>query len=993
MRILQIRFKNLNSLAGEWLIDLAHPDFAASGIFAITGPTGAGKTTILDAICLALYGRTPRLGKITRSGNEIMSRQLGECFAEAAFETQAGRFRCHWSQHRARKKPGGVLQAPKHEIADADSGKILGEKIIDVAEHIETVTGMDFDRFTRSMLLAQGGFAAFLAASPDERAPILEQITGTEIYSRISIRVHEIRSEVRKKLEVLEVELAGMELLTGEDEQQLRGTLDLKAGEEVWLIERIDAGTAAAAWLDRMTLLESELKKLEEDNQNLQARRKAFQPEQEKLARAERALELAGEYAALVSLRGEQKSDLRSIEELRRTLPEIEKQAGRSEEALKLAGRNLEQKKADLKEAQPILRKVRDLDLKLLEKEAPIKAAEGSIAGKEAALDKLRARQEKDSRILDERKADLGEVLEYLSENSEDEALVEEFTGIRGRFEALHELEKGRNAGLTELTDSESRMKEAVRLWKERIAASQICAKELETVRAALNERLEEHGKILSGRETDEWREILSELNERRALLDKTGESLDALAEARRSLVNLDRGEKNLSSEKDSLDERIAVQEEQHAACEKEMQLLVTQLALIQKIRGFDEVRGQLRDGEPCPLCGAEKHPFADGNIPAREKTAEALDLARAAEKEASRILADFRIRRAGVLKELEQVAAQRNETAARITAEDIRSREGFSALDPGAEHAESEMGEALLRLRREIDAERDRTAEIVKAAVRCEKEVDIARKALEKTGESAARSDREARDAVHEKDSSEQAVNRKKIELEEVAARLRKAMEEAEQRVSRFGFENLTAESLDQVLLQLTSRRDRWTERQKQETELAKNVSLLELQTGNQKREIDGTESELKELREKLAILADERKKLTLQRIDLFGDGNPDDEEARLTTAVEEGEKHLERTRRENDTAVRNLGDHKARIEALEKAVKTREAQLKTGEETFHASLGRFGFAGEDDYRTACLPEQERENLVRRARELVTGQAELDARNRDKPDALDAER
>ena len=102
MRILKIRFKNLNSLAGEWEIDLAHPAFSSNGIFAITGPTGAGKPTILDAICLALYGRTPRLNRINRNGNEIMSRQTGECFAEVVFETQTGRYRCYWSQHRAR---------------------------------------------------------------------------------------------------------------------------------------------------------------------------------------------------------------------------------------------------------------------------------------------------------------------------------------------------------------------------------------------------------------------------------------------------------------------------------------------------------------------------------------------------------------------------------------------------------------------------------------------------------------------------------------------------------------------------------------------------------------------------------------------------------------------------------------------------------------------------------------------------------------------------
>src|SRR5690606_32918544 len=124
-------------------------------------------------------------------GNEIMSRRTGDCFAEVTFETPAGRFRCTWSQHRARKKAGGELQHPKHEIVNADTGAILEEKIRDVAAHIERTTGMDFERFTRSMLLAQGNFAAFLKAEPDERAPILEQITGTEVYSEISIRVHE----------------------------------------------------------------------------------------------------------------------------------------------------------------------------------------------------------------------------------------------------------------------------------------------------------------------------------------------------------------------------------------------------------------------------------------------------------------------------------------------------------------------------------------------------------------------------------------------------------------------------------------------------------------------------------------------------------------------------------------------------------------------------------------------------------------------------------
>ena len=217
MRILTIRFKNLNSLAGEWRIDLTHPAYVSDGIFAITGPTGAGKSTILDAICLALYAQTPRLGKITKSGNDILSRRTADCFAEVVFETGNGRYRCQWSQRRAHGRVNGELQAARHEISDADSGEILSSKVSEVPDLVTARTGMGFEQFTRAMLLAQGGFAAFLQSGAGERAPILEQITGTAIYSEISRLTYQRHAEEKQKLGLLQAELSGLTLL-GDDE-------------------------------------------------------------------------------------------------------------------------------------------------------------------------------------------------------------------------------------------------------------------------------------------------------------------------------------------------------------------------------------------------------------------------------------------------------------------------------------------------------------------------------------------------------------------------------------------------------------------------------------------------------------------------------------------------------------------------------------------------------------------------------------------------------
>ena len=181
MKIISLRLKNLNSLKGEWKIDFAAEPFAGSGLFAITGPTGAGKTTLLDAICLALYHRTPRMSTLSASGNELMTRHTADCLAEVEFEVKGQGYRAFWSQRRARDKVDGALQAPKVELARIADGEILTDKIREKESLTAELTGLDFERFTKSMLLAQGGFAAFLEANANQRAELLEELTGTEV--------------------------------------------------------------------------------------------------------------------------------------------------------------------------------------------------------------------------------------------------------------------------------------------------------------------------------------------------------------------------------------------------------------------------------------------------------------------------------------------------------------------------------------------------------------------------------------------------------------------------------------------------------------------------------------------------------------------------------------------------------------------------------------------------------------------------------------------
>lgn len=242
MKILAIRGRNLASLEGEFEVDFTVDPLLSAGIFAICGPTGAGKSTILDAMCLALFARTPRTDQAKennvrlRDVNDevlpqsdprfLLRRGTASGYAEADFLALNGhRYRSRWSVGRARDKESGRLQSSRLTLYNIDKEEEVQGTRSELQARVVELIGLTFDQFTRSVLLAQNDFSTFLKAEQGEKASLLEKLTGTELYSAISRMIFEKNTVAKEAFEKVQARIQGIELLTEEAELELQTCL------------------------------------------------------------------------------------------------------------------------------------------------------------------------------------------------------------------------------------------------------------------------------------------------------------------------------------------------------------------------------------------------------------------------------------------------------------------------------------------------------------------------------------------------------------------------------------------------------------------------------------------------------------------------------------------------------------------------------------------------------------------------------------------------
>ncbi len=569
MKILSLRLKNINSLKGEWKVDFTRDPFRDTGLFAITGPTGAGKTTLLDAICLAMYHRTPRMEGVSAATNELLTRHTTDCLAEVEFAVSSGRYRAFWSQRRARDRIDGNLQAPRAELVKVDpvtgEGEILTDKLIPKLRLIEELTGLDFERFTKSMLLAQGGFAAFLEASPNQRAELLEELTGTEIYGHISQRVFERTRDARQQLDQIQARLQGVELLSDEQRSELVAELESLREESAALDKQLGELRALRQWWQQLG----------------QARQRAADAQ----ARAENAA------LALTTAR----PDLERLEADRPACLLQPVHAGYEESA----------------------RRARIVDAEI----ERTKAEQGSIATELATNLKLgiafsAAQAEAQAGALARCQTELQQLTAELTAMQANGALGEYLPLWRAEHQRLKKLQ----ADIALAVDRQKAEKDQLEGLKDQLGRlsqqEQGAQNDLAHAKVALGQA-EQAVAVLLAEDPEApsepaMHDRLQGLERRVALLDRIGEvtsvigNLEVLITAEAQRIT------DSQAEALKIDRRLEALRADYARWREQVRDKELLLAQERRIQHLEQHRATLQPGEACPLCGSLEHPLVE---------------------------------------------------------------------------------------------------------------------------------------------------------------------------------------------------------------------------------------------------------------------------------------------------------------------------------------------------------------------------------------------
>ncbi|MGI6341867.1 MAG: AAA family ATPase [Bacteroidales bacterium] len=867
MKILSLAFKNINSLVGENYIDFTDPIFANDGIFAITGKTGAGKSSILDAIALALYGKTPRVD-VTGNDNPVMTRGEKDCYAEITFEVDGKKWKSAWKQERTRT---GNLKPVSRQIADIND-KIIADQVRTCDTKIVEIVGLTFEQFTKVVMLAQGSFTAFLQADKNDKGELLEQITGTEIYGEISRKVFERSKNETQKLQNIKLELEQIKVLSQEEKSNLT----------------------------------AEIESLQKDKQQIDIELKNTENAQKWL------------------------SDLANIEnqiaETQKILPELEKKLEQVAEKHRKAENLLQKSKTESEEQTKIFVKVRELDTKIKEKQSQLNSILKAIEELEDRKKSLAEKIANDKETLSKNEKTLKEKQNWSSENAVFKELVSNFTALENEHIELSKLsdeikkqdeqKKELKATLAEKTDVTTK---ATNLLKEKKDELSKKKNNFENLKSELTANL--NGKQLADYQ-DEKENIISFGTEIKNLIDVE----TSLVTCENEITNYDKSiNQNQILEKE-LSESIIRHNDNLQNLDENIKLLEENIMLLSNIQSLEEHRQKLKDGEACPLCGATEHPYAIGNVPQMGEKEKQLQQLKSEQSEITKQYQTAMQSHAKTVSDIEN-AKNSKQKEEKTKSENFKKKENILANILGISPDftivdEAETIEFLEKIRSEKQKQYKQVDELIKNAEKTEKSISTLRdKEIPELQEVVQKLEKDKNTAETDQKLTEQKLKSK----EEFIADLQKQLQ-TKNLVFIEKIEKYDVKTIDELKNCL----DLWKKNEEEIENLKGKISETTNEIVLSETKQDETEKQLKDKNSEKEKINKENDQLIKNRVEIFGEKNVDEEEKRLKETLKKVEEEKTQAEKEHNQVNTELEKSKAVLTEKEKElIEKREQKI----------------------------------------------------------------
>ncbi|MHA6235754.1 AAA family ATPase [Pseudomonas fluorescens group sp. PF-69] len=615
MKILAIRLKNLASLAGPFEIDFTAEPLASAGLFAITGPTGAGKSTLLDALCLALFGAVPRLNntgrdaKVPDADGEIgtgdprtlLRRGTGEGYAEVDFVGVDGRrYRARWEANRAREKAGGKLQASRQSLRDIDQDQLLASQKGEYKTQLEAALGLNFEQFTRAVLLAQSEFSAFLKADDNDRSELLEKLTDTALYTRLGRRAFDKTKEAREAHKLLQDQASGVTPLSPEARAELDERFN-QAQQQLKLQQaQLKQLEQQHSWLKDLRQLQDAHQAAAEQLQSSQQQWQGLAGERLKLTRLEQLAPQRHQFARKTELDAQLTPLAAQIAIHTRQHGELSERQTQLEQTLESAKNALGEAQQRHSESAPLLRQAfeEQSTLARLAKDTALSAdarqsAEQACTQGQSGIETL---QDKQAQVAER----LQKMAAELEQSTHLAPLSDAWNAYRNRLQQLMLIGNRLNKGQAELASLEQNAAQSAEALNTQKQQLEVLFKEAGAEPDAVAEQIGILGNLLQdNRKQLRAIEDMTRLWASQQELEKRG------AELQQRLLDAQQERERLTQDGVKTKAELSVAEQ---TLNVTRELLERQR--LARSASVEELRAQLQDDQPCPVCGSNEHPY-----------------------------------------------------------------------------------------------------------------------------------------------------------------------------------------------------------------------------------------------------------------------------------------------------------------------------------------------------------------------------------------------